>query len=225
MMKIMISVRSLLTIAAVLGAISAMGADMIALDVKLPAAAFKGTPANIQTNSYTEPYSEAPPAPLMVPAGLENLAKTAKLSCSSSNVMNGPIDKLIDGDKEASETSIVLLRKGTQWVQMDLGKEAEIFAVVIWHAHATAKVYHDIIVQVSDDPEFKKDVKTVFNNDQDNTSGQGAGTDREYFETRYGKRINAKGVKGRYVRFYSKGSTESALNEYTELEVYGRPAK
>jgi hypothetical protein len=161
----------------------------------------------------------------MVPAGLENLAKTAKLTCSSSNVMNGPLDKLIDGDKEASETSIVLLRKGTQWVQMDLGKEADIFAVVIWHAHATAKVYHDIIVQVSDDPEFKKDVKAVFNNDQDNTSGQGAGTDREYFETRYGKRINAKGVRGRFVRFYSKGSTESALNEYTELEVYGRPAK
>jgi hypothetical protein len=224
-MKMMISVRSLLTIAALLAAVSALAADMIALDVKLPAAAFKGTPANIQTNSYTEPYSEAPPAPLMVPAGLENLAKTAKLTCSSSNVMNGPLDKLIDGDKEASETSIVLLRKGTQWVQMDLGKEADIFAVVIWHAHATAKVYHDIIVQVSDDPEFKKDVKAVFNNDQDNTSGQGAGTDREYFETRYGKRINAKGVRGRFVRFYSKGSTESALNEYTELEVYGRPAK
>jgi hypothetical protein len=40
-----------------------------------------------------------------------------------------------------------------------------------------------------------------------------------------GKLINAKGVKARFIRFYSKGSTESALNEYTELEVYGRPAK
>ena len=51
------------------------------------------------------------------------------------------------------------------------------------------------------------------------------GTDREYFETFEGKLINPKGVKGRYVRAYSKGSTESALNEYTELEVYGRPAQ
>jgi len=37
--------------------------------------------------------------------------------------------------------------------------------------------------------------------------------------------FDAKGAKARYIRFYSKGSTESALNEYTELEVYGRPAK
>ena len=221
----MFSLRTLSIIAVISAATSVLAADMVPLDIKLPAAAFKGTPANIQTNSYTEPYSEAPPAPLMVPAGLENLAKTAKLTCSSSNVMNGPLDKLIDGDKEANESSVVLIRKGTQWVQMDLGKECEIFAIVIWHAHAQTKVYHDVIVEISDDPDFKKDVKTVFNNDQDNTSGQGAGTDREYFETRYGKRINAKGVKGRYVRFYSKGSTESALNEYTELEVYGRPAK
>ena len=51
------------------------------------------------------------------------------------------------------------------------------------------------------------------------------GTDREYFETHEGRLINAKGVKARYLRFYSKGSTESALNEYTEIEVYGRPAK
>ena len=50
-------------------------------------------------------------------------------------------------------------------------------------------------------------------------------TDREYFETHEGKLIDAKGVKARYLRFYSKGSTESALNEYTEIEVYGRTAK
>ena len=118
-----------------------------------------------------------------------------------------------------------MLRKGTQYVQFDLGAPHELFALVFWHSHDTPKVYHDVIVQVSDDPDFKKEVKTVFNNDQDNTSGLGAGTDREYFETRYGKRIDTKGAKGRYLRFYSKGSTESALNEYTEIEVYGRPAK
>ena len=40
-----------------------------------------------------------------------------------------------------------------------------------------------------------------------------------------GKLIDAKGARARFLRFYSKGSTESALNEYTEIEVYGRPAK
>ena len=107
---------------------------------------------------------------------------------------------------------------------MDLAAPHEIFAIVLWHAHNSAKVYHAVVVQLSDDPDFLKDVKTLFNNDQLNNSGLGVGTDREYFETFEGKLINAKGAKGRYLRFYSKGSTESALNEYTEIEVYGRPA-
>ena len=65
----------------------------------------------------------------------------------------------------------------------------------------------------------------IFDNDQDNSSKLGAGTDREFFETNEGKLINSKGEKAQFIRFYSKGSTESALNEYTEIEVYGRPAK
>jgi hypothetical protein len=54
--------------------------------------------------------------------------------------------------------------------------------------------------------------------------GLGAGTSREYFETNEGKLIEGKGTQARYVRLYSRGSTESRLNEYTEVEVYGRPA-
>jgi hypothetical protein len=88
-----------------------------------------------------------------------------------------------------------------------------------------AKVYHDVIVRVADDPDFTDKARTIFNNDSDNSSGQGVGANREYVETYEGKLINAKGVKARYVRFYSKGNTESALNEYTEIEVYGRQAK
>ena len=86
-------------------------------------------------------------------------------------------------------------------------------------------MYHDVVVQVADEAEFLQNVRTLFNNDQDNTSGLGQGADREYFETYEGKLINAKGLQGRFLRFYSKGSTESALNEYTEIEVYGRPAQ
>ena len=82
-----------------------------------------------------------------------------------------------------------------------------------------------MIVQVADDPDFKQNARTLFNNDSKNTSGLGSGADREYFESYEGKLINAKGVKARYIRFYSKGSTESALNEYTEIEVYGRQAQ
>ena len=158
----------------------------------------------------------------MVPPGLQNLAPGSSITCSDKNVPADNLAKLTDGDKEASDQSIIFLRKGTQWVQMDLGSPQEIFAMVIWHAHNMAKVYHDVIVQVADDPDFTGNVRTVFNNDSDNSSGLGFGTNREYFETYEGKLINAKGVKARFVRFYSKGSTESALNEYTEIEVYGR---
>src|SRR5512142_145884 len=37
---------------------------------------------------------------------------------------------------------------------MDLGGEKEIFAIVIWHAHNAAKVYHDVAVQGANDPDF-----------------------------------------------------------------------
>jgi hypothetical protein len=162
---------------------------------------------------------------MMVPAGLKNIAQGAKVTCSDKNATADALAKITDGDKEASEQSIIYLRKGTQWVQLDFGSPQEIFAVCIWHAHNSAKVYHSVIVQVADDQDFLQNVKTLFNNDQENKSGIGVGTDREFFETHEGKLIDTKGATARYIRFYSKGSTESALNEYTEIEVYGRPAK
>ena len=195
------------------------------LALKLPPPAFKGTPKDLQLSSYVEPLSDKPRPPMMVPPGLKNIAKGAKLTSSDKNATSSVLEKITDGDKEASDQSIIFLRKGSQWVQMDLGASQEIFAIALWHAHNTAKVYHSVIVQLSDDPDFLKDVRTIFNNDQESKAGLGVGTDREYFETFEGRLINAKGAKARYIRFYSKGSTESALNEYTEIEVYGRPGQ
>src|SRR5215472_7807227 len=146
---------------------------MVPLMLKLPAPAFKGTPKDVQLSSYVEPLSDKPRPPMMVPAGLKNLAPGSKVTCSDKNATAEALAKVTDGDKEASEQSIIYLRKGTQWIQMDFGSPQEIFAVVIWHAHNSAKVYHDVIVQVADDQDFLQNVKPVFNNDQDNTSGQG----------------------------------------------------
>lgn len=204
---------------------SAVADDLVPLPLKLPAPAFKGTPKDLQVGPNVEPLSDKPRAPMMVPDGLKNVAPGCKVTCSDKNVTSENLAKLIDGDKEASDQSIIFIHKGTQWVQFDLGAPMDIYAIAIWHAHNMAKVYHSVIVQVADDPDFIENVRTIFNNDQNNASGLGVGTDREYFETYEGKLINAKGVKARYIRFYSKGSTESALNEYTELEVWGRPAK
>ena len=96
------------------------------------------------------------------------------------------------------------------------------------HSHdLTMRMFSDAglpatVVQLADDAAFTKNVRTIFNNDQSDVDGLGAGTNREYFETNEGKLIEAKGAVARYVRTYSKGSTESRLNEYTEVEVYGR---
>jgi len=158
----------------------------------------------------------------MIPADVIAIAPGSKVTSSDTNASADALAKIIDGNKDASDRSIIFLRKGTQWVQLDLGGPHEVFALVVWHAHNAAKVYHDVIVQVANDALFNENVRLLFNNDNDNTSGLGAGTDHEYFETCEGKLINANGIEARYIRFYSRGSTESALNEYTEIEVYGR---
>ena len=203
----------------------AAGGDLVPLDLKLPPPAFKGTPKDQDFGPNVEPYDPDKPRPaMMVPAGLKNISLNKKVTSSDKNAPADVLAKVTDGDKEANDQSVIFLRKGTQWLQIDLGAAHEIFAVAIWHAHNSVKVYHDVIVQVADDPDFIENVRTIFNNDQDNSSGLGVGTDREYFETAEGKLISAKGVKARYVRTYSKGSSESALNEYTEVEVHGRPA-
>ena len=143
---------------------------------------------------------------------------------SSVKPFTGELNQLTDGKKEAFDYDAVEMKKGTQWVQVDLGKAEAIQAVVMWHDHRYIQVMHDVIVQVSNDPEFKEGVTTVFNNDVDNSSGLGVGTDREYFETHEGKIVDAKGAKGRYVRTYTKGSSLSALNCWQELEIYALPA-
>jgi hypothetical protein len=198
--------------------------NTVPLELELPAPAFKGTPKDMVVDPDVEPLSETPRPPMMVPQGLQNVAK-GKTVTASTGTTSTSIQKVVDGDKEAYDTSAFLMKKGTQWVQVDLGAPQQIFAVVVWHAHDVVKIYRDVIVQVSGDPEFKADVTTLYNNDRDNSSGLGAGKDREYFESAEGRLIDAKGVTGRYVRSYTRGSTDSALNECVEIEVYGRPAK
>jgi hypothetical protein len=137
----------------------------------------------------------------------------------------GELSIITDGDKEATDGSYVELGPGVQNVVIDLGGENNIYAIVIWHQHKQAGVYYDVIVQVADDPDFITNVQTLFNNDVDNSAGQGAGQDMHYVETNEGKLVNGKGVKARYVRLYSNGNTQNELNQYIEVEVYGKPAQ
>jgi len=211
-------------IAMVLGAArSGICADSQALEplaLELPAPTLKGTPEDLPSGPNIEPLSEVPPPPFMVPKGVKNLA-AGKPVTSSVKPFTGELSQITDGKKEATDDDAVEMKKGTQWVQIDLGESYPIYAIAMWHDHRYIQVMHDVIVQVSDDPEFKTGVTTLFNNDTDNSSGLGVGTDREYFETFRGRIVDGKGVKARYVRCYTKGSSLSALNCWQEVEVYG----
>lgn len=207
------------------GALRAAEQELAPLPLKLPVPAFMGTPTDMELGPHVEPLSETPRPPFLAPKGVKNLAAGKKVTSSDKSPITGTLDLVTDGNKEAADDAFVELHRRTQWVQIDLGQRAKIYAILIWHAHNTYQVYHDVIVQVSDDPDFTTGVKTLFNNDYDNSSGLGIGTDKEYFESYEGKLIDAKGVEGRYVRLYSRGSTYSALNRYTEVEVWGLPIK
>lgn len=212
-----------LVLAAGLAGSAVSAADLEPLPLKLPIPAFMGTPTDMPLGDHIEKPSDKPRPPFLAPKGVQNLAFKKKVTSSDKSPITGTLDLVTDGDKESNDNSFVELHRRTQWVQIDLERRAKIYAVVVWHAHNTFQVYHDVIVQVSDDPDFTQNVITVYNNDYDNSSGLGVGTDKEYFETYEGRLMDAKGVEGRYVRAYSRGSTYSALNRYTEIEVWGLP--
>ncbi|MCH7702135.1 MAG: hypothetical protein IID37_10650 [Planctomycetes bacterium] len=193
--------------------------------MQLPKPAFKGTPKHIPPNSNLEKPRKGRRPPLLTPKGTANISAGKKVRCSDDDPIIGEAELITDGDKEASEGSYVELGPGLQYAQIDLERGFAIHAVVVWHYHGSARVYHDVIVQVSDDRDFISGVTTLYNNDHDNSSGLGLGRDKEYWDTYEGRLIDAKGVVGRYVRLYSNGSTSDDQNHYTEVEVFGLPVK
>jgi len=195
------------------------------LPLRLPKPAFKGTPKHVPPNSNLEKPRKGKRPPHFAPKGTANISAGKKVICSDDDPIIGEAALITDGDKEASEGSYVELGPGLQYAQIDLDGRYAIHAVVVWHYHGSARVYHDVIVQVSDDKNFTTGVTTLYNNDHDTSSGLGLGRDKEYWDTYEGRLIDAKGVVGRYVRLYSNGSTSDDQNHYTEVEVFGLPVK
>ncbi|HAV62501.1 MAG TPA: hypothetical protein DCY13_09075, partial [Verrucomicrobiales bacterium] len=181
-----------------------LAADTEALVLKLPLPTLKGTPEDLPKGPNIDAPSDEPPTPLQVPKGVVNVA-AGKPVTSSVSPFFGDLKQITDGDKEAIDRDAVEFKKGVQWVQVDLGAPFEIHAVAIWHDHRAIQSIRDVVIQVSDDPEFKTGVATIYNNDTDNSAGFGVGTDREYFEMKFGRAIPVKGVKARYLRSHTRG--------------------
>ena len=194
------------------------------LKILLPKPMFVGTPKNIRTANL-EPITGKPRGPFLVPVGTVLLSGGKPVTSSDKEPVIGELSYVTDGKKSGEDGYYVELGPGLQWVQIDLGKSQPLYAIVVWHYHSQARVYRDVVVQVSDDKDFVSGVTTLFNNDHDNTSGLGIGKDKEYIETYEGKLVDAKGTKARYVRLCSAGNTSNDMNHYVEVEVYGLPAK
>ena len=221
-MKTNFSLKSLLPLALFV-APALIAQNTVPLKTQLPRPLFVGTPVPLNVPNLEPPLKGKRPD-FMVPVGTVNLSKGKKVTASDNSPVTGTLDLVTDGDKAGDEGSWVELGPGKQWVQVDLAKSANIYAVLVWHFHSQARVYRDVVAQVSDDPTFKSGVTTIFNNDFKNEIGAGVGKDLNYVETYQGKLIDAKGAKGRYVRLYSNGNTTNKLNDYIEVEVWGKPA-
>lgn len=215
-------IRRILTLTAVLIAASALNAqDKVPIPLELPKPLFVGTPVPINVPNLEKPRTSKRP-PFLAPVGTVNLARGKTVTASDSYPVIGDLSFVTDGDKTGDDGSFVEFGPGVQWVQIDLGAPSTLYAIVVWHFHSQARVYHAVIVQVSDDPEFKTGVQTLYNNDNDNSSHLGAGTDQPYIETAEGRLIDAKATHARYVRLYSNGNTTNELNHYVEVEVFGQ---
>ncbi len=162
----------------------------------------------------------------LAPPGTVNVAKGKPVTSSCTKPINGKIAFITDGKKHYKDEYLVELCKGPQWVQIDLKERFEIQAIVVWHFYKRERAYFDVIAQVSDDPAFPKDaVKTLFNNDHDNSSKLGLGKSHEYFENNEGLLIDAKRVDAHYVRLSSNGNCDTNFNHYIEIEIYGVPSQ
>jgi hypothetical protein len=194
------------------------------LKLKLPKPMFIGTPTNLRSPNL-EVITGKPRGPFYVPTGTVMVSAKKKVTSSDMQPVIGELDMITDGEKAGGDGFFVELGPGPQWVQIDLGATHALHAILAWHYHSQARVYRDVIVQVSNDPAFKTGVTTVFNNDHDNSSKIAPGNDKEYIEVAEGRLFDPKGAAGRYVRLYSSGNTTNDLYHYVEVEVYGTPAK
>jgi hypothetical protein len=197
----------------------------VPLPLQLPKPTKTGTPKALAgARLKALPGLWLPRQPFYAPKGTANLALNRPVTSSDSDPVVGELKQVTDGNKQANESTFVELGPGPQYVQIDLGRPSTLHAVLVWHDHQFYTVYHDVVVQVADDKDFITGVRTLFNNDHDNSAGLGIGQDwAEYMETFNGLLVPAKEVKARYVRLYSNGSTGSDVNRYVEVEVWGLP--
>lgn len=212
-----------------LAAIAALATPVVAQEIEVkiefPKPMFIGTPVPAKLPNLEQPDPSKIIKSFMAPAGTVNVALEKPVTSSDPAPIIGELELVTDGDPDGSDGCFVELAPGPQWVQIDLEQSTTINKIAMWHYHKQAQAYVAVVVQASDDPEFKTGVTTLFNSDIDNVHGFGAGKDPAYIETNHGRVVDGKGTKARYIRLYSNGNTSNEMNHYCEVQVFGVPGK
>jgi hypothetical protein len=212
-----------------LAAIAALATPAVAQEVEVkiefPKPMFIGTPVPAKLPNLEQPDPSKIIKSFMAPAGTVNVALNKPVTSSDPAPIIGELELVTDGDPDGSDGCFVELAPGPQWVQIDLEQSTTIHKIAMWHYHKQAQAYVAVVVQASDDPEFKTGVTTLFNSDIDDVHKFGAGKDPAYIETNHGRVVDGKGTKARYIRLYSNGNTSNEMNHYCEVQVFGVPGK
>ncbi len=198
--------------------------EKVPIKIELPEPGFGSIMLDYESsNLEPEDFRDRPP--FFAPKGTTVVSKGKSVCASVKAPLRGELKMLVDGDKSYNESSEIELPEGMQWVQTDLGAKHEVYAVLLWHSWRQKPVYFDVIVQISNDPEFKTDVITLYNNDAEDKCGFGPGKEKQYLENNKGRFVDAKGATARYLRCYSNGNSTDKKNHYVEIEVFGRSVK
>jgi hypothetical protein len=164
--------------------------------------------------------------------GEVNVALGAGSVTTNGVVTNGVrLELLTDGDRNRANYALISTADGPKYVQVDLGESFEITRINIANDYGLSymRSMRGVVVQVSNDPNFASGVTTLFNNDADNSSGLGAGSDASYVEPTDGSGLDivpAVPVAARYMRYSAYGHVQYGtgqihlVNVPVEIEVY-----
>jgi len=203
------------------------------LDLKLgPDAVTRATPG-YPKNLVPPPHlrEDVKRPPFMVPPATVNLALGKPVTCSmEEDPYEGTLPMLTDDNKKCGQFDFVELDFGPQWVQVDLGQIETLYAVVVWHFYKNKVIYNDVIVQVADDEEFTVNKRTVFNNDHDDSTGEGKGEDTAYGAAWWGELVDLRGGNNdgslaRYIRVWTDGGCADEATRFVEIAAYGKGKK
>ncbi|MBO9607045.1 MAG: hypothetical protein J7639_13885 [Paenibacillaceae bacterium] len=176
-----------------------------------------------ETNLPSEPLASANRVivrPGAVPASTVNLAVyNTAITASFLPSPVRPLSYLTDNKFDSSNYFLPTV-PGPQYVQLDLGQNVDLSKVKLWHYYNDSRIYHNVIIQVSTTADFSSGVTTLFNNDNDNSSGQGIGTDAEYYEGASGLELQFPAVTARFIRCWVDGNSVNDFGHWTELQVF-----